>query len=210
MACSGLAIFAFSQFSEKQQLSVQLEQQTDFRSQLLEQVEVNTQQRITYQRQIATLEDNLSNAANQISSLSQSPQKASADANPDLAAIREEFLAETVAEQRTLSMKVTAGEIEATELRGKFGSSYIAEQLASVLTTNEMAQFEDYMEDKPSRTMRRLYNSQLTLMAHGPVFAEDVSAETIVGDGFNYSNSKVSVESIDGSGRIEESVVAYA
>ncbi|MCH7543495.1 MAG: hypothetical protein IIB65_07640, partial [Proteobacteria bacterium] len=91
LACLGFAVFAYLQFNEKQQLSAQLDLQVDFRSQLLEQVELNTQQRLAFERQIAILEESLATSNNQITGLTQSLQAAQAAANPDLEAIREDI-----------------------------------------------------------------------------------------------------------------------
>ena len=226
LACLGFAVFAYLQFNEKQQLSAQLDLQVDFRSQLLEQVELNTQQRLAFERQIAILEESLATSNNQITGLTQSLQAAQAAANPDLEAIREdirlqvedelqspqarvrrlartltperilqmarsqvnmryglflaelnttvdrksqlqEFLVELVAEQQATSMKVTAGEIEASEIRGELGSDFIEEKLAAVLTMNETEQFEDYLEDNAERQLRIAYGAQLMLAAPG-------------------------------------------
>ena len=47
-------------------------------------------------------------------------------------------------------------------------------------------------------------------IAHGPVYSENVSAETIVSGACKYANADVSAETIQTGGEIEETMVAYA
>ena len=89
-----LASVSLFQYLQNQNLQLQLQQQSTLRTQLLEQTEAHTVERLSLQNRIQSLENNLTGATAQISNLSAELQAARQNSSVDITEIREEIEAE--------------------------------------------------------------------------------------------------------------------
>jgi hypothetical protein len=260
---AGAGLLAYLQYAEIQQLQRQLELQDTWRAQLLERVELNTSQRLDFERQIATLERNLSSANNQLTNMSLALQEARENVDHDIDSIREvirseveqelqseqpasiqaliartmtpermeqqarlqvtmqygeflseldtdadrkaqlqKFLIEITTHQVEMSSRFAAGKIELEEMSAATGPDFLADQLSSVLTAEEMNQFKEYEAGNTERQMRRNYSLQLEMSAPG--LTSD-NREIVLNSLIHHSNSRsidVDLEQEDPAGSL--------
>lgn len=77
------------------------------------------------------------------------------------------LLVDILAEQNLGAVRLAAGELELSEITETRAPDYIRNQLASLLTPDELREFEDYESGNSERMLRRTYTSQIYLTAPG-------------------------------------------
>ena len=77
------------------------------------------------------------------------------------------LLVDILAEQNLEAVRVAAGELDMSEIMETRAPDYIRNQLALLLTPDELREFEDYESGNSERMLRRSYTSQIYLTSPG-------------------------------------------
>ena len=109
------------------------------------------------------------------------------DTDADRKAQLQKFLIEITTHQVEMSSRFAAGKIELEEMSAATGPDFLADQLSSVLTAEEMNQFEDFQAGNTERQLRRNYSLQLEMSAPG--LTRD-NREIVLDSLFHHSNSR--------------------
>ena len=77
----------------------------------------------------------------------------------------EALLVTVLGEQTILSMQVAVGDLDRAELAEISGNGYITDQLATLLTSEELELLEEYQTDMPARQLRSVFTTQVVMAA---------------------------------------------
>ncbi len=221
-----LLTYVFFQQSRLSTLTTQLESRQGLHEQLLEQVSLNTKQRLDFEKERLEFDEKIQEAKSKLVSQALVLEQARNDLDPDVEHIRESIRQELQTEMRSQSQETFSsviaraigptisqqiirqevttqfgqfldeleadgqrkqriqdlltdivtmqseagnqysnGEIDIEQLSTIVGDDFLRDQLASVMTAEELEQFERYQEDSSSHLMRESHRLMIELTA---------------------------------------------